>query len=86
MNHDELRSDLKKMISELIEVDDFGDDENFVQDLGVDSMMGIEIVARIEKTYRIQIPEEQLRNIKTLNDVVTVTASALNALNQKATA
>lgn len=84
MNHDELRSNLKKMISELIEVDDFGDDENFVQDLGVDSMMGIEIVARIEKTYRIQIPEDQLRKIKTLNDVVEVTASALDALKTTA--
>jgi acyl carrier protein len=84
MSHDELRSNLKKMISELIEVDDFGDDENFVQDLGVDSMMGIEIVARIEKTYRIQIPEEQLRKIKTLNDVVEVTVSALNAFKTTA--
>lgn len=84
MSHDELRSNLKRIISELIEVDDFGDDENFVQDLGVDSMMGIEIVARIEKTYRIQIPEEHLRRIKTFNDVVEVTESALNALKTTA--
>jgi acyl carrier protein len=47
-------------------------------------MMGIEIVARIEKTYRIQIPEEQLRKIKTLNDVVEVTVSALNAFKTTA--
>jgi acyl carrier protein len=79
VNEQTLRSELKTLISELIEVDDFGDDESFVQDLGVDSMMGIEIVARIEKRYRIRIPEESLREIRTLNDVVRVTGSTLQA-------
>lgn len=81
MSTDELRSELKSMISELIEVDEFGDDEDFVQDLGVDSMMGLEIVARIEKRFQIRIPEEKLRDIKSLNDVVAVTGSALKAVS-----
>lgn len=80
MSTDDLRKKLKTIIAELIEVDDFADDEDFVRDLGVDSMMGIEIVARIEKTYRIQIPEEQLSKIKNFNDVVRITESALNVV------
>jgi acyl carrier protein len=81
---DEIRSTLKPVIAQLIEVDDFGDDEDFVQDLGVDSMMGIEIAARVEKTYRIQIPEDELRRIKTFNDVVDVAETALNKLQTPA--
>jgi len=71
------RNELRKMIAELIEVDDFSDDEHFVRDLGVDSMMALEIVSRIEKRYGIRISEESLRQIATFNDVVNVTEGAI---------
>ncbi len=71
------KTELKQMIGELIEIDDFADDEHFVRDLGVDSMMALEIVSRIEKRYGIRIPEESLRQIATFNDVVNVTEGAI---------
>ncbi|HZI49862.1 MAG TPA: acyl carrier protein [Pyrinomonadaceae bacterium] len=71
------RNELRKMIAELIEVDDFSDDEHFVRDLGVDSMMALEIVSRIEKRYGIRISEESLRQIATFNDVVNITEGAI---------
>jgi len=71
--NDKIKDELKQLIAELIEIDDFSDDENFVQDLGVDSMMALEIVARIEKKYSIRIPEDRLMEIKTLNDSVRIT-------------
>lgn len=71
------RNELRTMIAELIEVDDFSDDEHFVRDLGVDSMMALEIVSRIEKRYGIRISEESLRQIATFNDVVQVTEAAI---------
>lgn len=77
MENTELRKELRSMISELIEVEDFADDEHFVRDLGVDSMMALEMVSRIEKRYRIRIPEETLRQIATFNDVVNVTQQAM---------
>ena len=70
MSEQELRSELKGIISEIIEIDDFGDDDNFVADLGVDSMLALEIVARIEKRYRVRIPEERFAEMQTLNAVV----------------
>lgn len=81
MNEQELRSQLKSIIAEIIEVDDFGDDENFVTDLGVDSMMALEIVARIEKTYRIRIPEEYLPEVKSLNDVTRIVTQVMQPVN-----
>lgn len=48
----ELKQELKELVSEIIEIDDFKEDDNFVEDLGVDSMMALEIVVRIEKNTR----------------------------------
>ena len=72
MNEIELRAQLKPLIAEMIEVDDFGDDENFVTSLGVDSMMALEMVARIEKQYRIRISEQYFPEMKTLNDITRI--------------
>ena len=77
MENTEMRKELRTMIAELIEVDEFADDEHFVRDLGVDSMMALEMVSRIEKRYRVRIPEEALREIATFNDVVNVTQQAI---------
>jgi acyl carrier protein len=77
MENTEMRKELRTMIAELIEVEDFADDEQFVRDLGVDSMMALEMVSRIEKRYRVRIPEEALREIATFNDVVNVTQQAI---------
>ena len=79
MNKEELRNQLKTMVAELIEIDDFGDDQHLTNDLGVDSMMAIEIVARIEKRYHIRSSEEQLQQIHTFNEIVQITESALQA-------
>ncbi|MBK2126364.1 acyl carrier protein, partial [Fangia hongkongensis] len=58
-------------------LDDFEDDERLVQELGVDSMMALEIVACIERKYKIRIPEERLVEVQTLNDSVRLTLDAI---------
>lgn len=80
MEHGDLRSQLRAMIAELIEIEDFGDDQELTNELGLDSMMAIEIVARVEKRYHIRISEEQLRALRTFNDIVRVTESALSTV------
>ena len=79
MTHDELRKQLRTMVAELIEVEEFGDDQHLTDDLGVDSLMSIEIIGRIEKCYQLQIPEEALQQLHTFNDIVRVTEAALQA-------
>jgi acyl carrier protein len=64
-----LKQELRIIIAELIEMDDFQDDEDFIVDLGLDSMMSIEIVAQIEQKYKIDISEEYMGEFQTLNDV-----------------
>ena len=65
-----LRSELKSTIAYLLEIDDFRDDQHFMRDLGADSMLLIEVVARIEKRYGTSVPEEELRKVRCLTDVV----------------
>lgn len=69
-----LSAEIKHLIAEIIEVpeEEIEGTASFVDDLGVDSLMALEIVAAIEKKYRIQIPEEKLQQVKTLNDTIAL--------------
>lgn len=81
MSDRKLHDELKAMVAEIIEIDDFGDDDNFVGQLGVDSMLALEIVARIERRYRIRIPEENFSQMQTLNAVVQMVADIMQPVN-----
>jgi|LSQX01.3.fsa_nt_gb acyl carrier protein len=80
MNTNEMKEQVKELIAEIIEkeVDEFGDDASFVDDLGLDSLRALEILAALEKKFKIEIPEEKLTDLTTVNKTVEVTMSILN--------
>lgn len=67
----EIKKEVKSLVSEITEVAEaqLKDDARFSEDLGVDSMMALEIVASIEKKYKVIIPEEKLPTIRSLQNV-----------------
>jgi acyl carrier protein len=67
-----LEKELKALVAEIVEIDPakITPEANFVEDLGMDSMMALEILASIEKKYKIKIPEEHLGRITNLSQVV----------------
>jgi len=65
MAHENLKEELRSLISEIAEVEKIPDDANF-KDLGIDSMMGVEIVAAIERQYKIKVDDAELAEITTL--------------------
>ncbi len=81
MSETQLHRELKTLVGEIIELDEFNDDDDFVTQLGVDSMLALEIVARIERRYRIRLPEESFAQMKTLNAVVGLVADILQPVN-----
>ena len=81
MGQQELHNELKTLIAEIIEIDDFSNDDNFVTELGVDSVMALEMVARIEKRYRIRIPEECFTQMETFRDVETIVLGIMQPVN-----
>jgi len=76
----DLEGEIKVIIAEIIEKDpsEITPDAKFFEDLGVDSMMALEILAAIEKKYKITIPEEKLMQLTTLNQTVAVAREYLN--------
>ena len=67
-----LDQEVKKLIADIIEMDPnkIDPDANLVEDLGMDSMMALEILASMEKKYKIKIAEEDLPKITSVNKAV----------------
>ncbi len=63
-----LKDELRQIITEVTEVEEIPEDTPFA-DLGIDSMMAIEIVADVEKNYDITIEEEELADLTNLQAV-----------------
>ncbi|RMD60143.1 MAG: acyl carrier protein [Nitrospirae bacterium] len=63
------------MIAEIIEAEpeEITPDADLVSEFGVDSMMALEILASLEKKYKIIIPEEELPNMTTMRKILEVT-------------
>jgi len=70
-NFAEIKLEVKKVVAEIIETpeDKLAENAKFVEDLGVDSMMALEIVAAVEKKYKVVIPEEEIPKIQSLADI-----------------
>lgn len=76
MAQEELREVLRGIVAEIAELDEVPDDKAF-KDLGIDSMMAIEIVAEVERRYKLKIPEQELEQIRDLNSVLSLVSSKL---------
>lgn len=70
-----VEEEVRQLVADILEVEPhtINPDAKLVEDLGMDSMMALEIVASIEKKYKIKLPEQELRNVTTLNRVIDTT-------------
>ena len=76
MANEQLKEELRALVSEISEINEIPDDATF-KDLGIDSMMGVEIVAAIERQYQIKIPDSELQQVTTLNKSYELVLSKL---------
>ena len=67
--------EIRAMVSEILEVpvEKLTPEADFFDDLNVDSLKAIEIVAAFEKKYRIVIPEEDIPTIRSLGKLIEYT-------------
>jgi acyl carrier protein len=67
-------SEVKALVAEILEkeVTEIPDDASFVTDLGMDSLRALEILAMLEKRYKIRIPSEKLRQMVNMKGVLAV--------------
>ena len=72
----DVENDIRMLVAEILEMEpaDVTPEAHFVKDLGMDSMMALEILASVEKKYKITIPEDALPkfvNLKTTTGIVS---------------
>lgn len=63
---------VKKLISEQLDVEEdvIKETSSITDDLGADSLDVVDLVMSIEDEFDVQIPEDQVENIKTVGDIV----------------
>ncbi|MEO6502815.1 MAG: acyl carrier protein [Jatrophihabitantaceae bacterium] len=77
MNQQEQQlEDLRAMVAEVLEVEpeELSDTGDFMEDYEADSLRAIEILARIDKMYKVEIPQAELpelRNLKAVHAALT---------------
>ena len=76
----DVANDLRVMVANILEAEPSSVDPNanFVKDLGMDSMMALEILAGIEKKYKIVIPEDLLPKFTNLSQTVAIVKDILS--------
>jgi acyl carrier protein len=74
----EIQTDLAAIVEEVAGVPaaDVQADKEFVGDLDVDSLSMVEIVVAAEEKFGVRIPDDQVKNLKTVGDAVDFIDSA----------
>ena len=69
----EIQTDLAAIVEDIAGVDaaDVQPEKSFVDDLDVDSLSMVEIVVAAEEKFGVRIPDDQVKNLKTVGDAVT---------------
>lgn len=70
---------LRRTIAGVLQVDEteVTDDVDFVADLGVDSLLALEVLVELEKAYAIRFEESELRQMTTFSRVHQLVARRL---------
>ena len=85
MSNETLKEDLRALVAEIAEKDEIPDGATF-KDLGIDSMMGVEIVAAVERQYQIKIDDDEINDFKDLTSAYSMVVRKLEAKSANAAA
>src|SRR3954454_2277861 len=77
---EEIRSNLAEIVNEIagIPVEDVQLDKSFTDDLDVDSLSMVEVVVAAEEEFDVKIPDDEVKNLKTVGDAVAFIERAQN--------
>jgi len=77
--NDDLAKEVIHLISRIIKIpeDKINLEANIFNDLGVDSLLGVEIFADLDKKYGLSLDEDKIKNINTLSDIIEMVKGQL---------
>ena len=69
---EQVRNEIKNLIAMVTERDaeEISDTALFADDLGVDSLMAMEVMVTVDKKFKIDIPEDEFSQIKNVDGAV----------------
>jgi acyl carrier protein len=69
---EEIRNELADIVNEVtgIPAGDVQLEKSFTDDLDVDSLSMVEVVVAAEEKFSVRIPDDQVKNLKTVGDAV----------------
>ncbi|HET8558927.1 MAG TPA: acyl carrier protein [Marmoricola sp.] len=62
-----------------MDADDVQLDKSFTDDLDVDSLSMVEVVVAAEEKFDVKIPDDEVKNLKTVGDAVSFIEKAQSA-------
>ncbi|MBB4916327.1 acyl carrier protein [Streptosporangium saharense] len=72
LTEQEILAGIGKIINEItgIPASEVSPEKSFVDDLDIDSLSMVEIAVAAQDEFGVEIPDEQLKNLKTVKDVI----------------
>ena len=73
MTENDILTGLAEILHEVAGVlpENVSPDKNFIDDLDVDSLSMVEVVVAAEERFDVKIPDDEVKNLKTVRDAVT---------------
>ena len=77
---EEIVAGLAEIVNEIagIPTEDVQPDKSFTDDLDVDSLSMVEVVVAAEEKFDVKIPDDEVKNLKTVGDAVAFIERAQN--------
>lgn len=79
MDEQAIRHKIKTAITKISDIafEDIADNASFGDDLGLDSLVLLEISVEIELEFGLEVPEDDIKQLKTVQDAVEFVQQAL---------
>ena len=74
----DLKEKLRAIVAEVAEVDEVPDETPFAE-LGIDSMMALEIVSEVEREYQVSVAEQELQSLTNFSSVYELFRSKIQS-------
>jgi acyl carrier protein len=70
----DLEQDVRRLVAEVTRQDTrtLGADDDLVEALGVDSLQGLQILARVEKHFDVRLPDDELIGLRTVGRIAAL--------------
>lgn len=84
MNRDQIRAEITKTLVETFQLDPkiVTPDARLVEDLDLDSIDAVDLAAKVQELTGSRLAEEDLRDLRTIDDVVGVVERMLRDQNE----